>query len=95
MEQGEETLLKCAEALEMMLSRACCCNKKPIALGSGLREEEMLELEYALENKVFATPVPDFMTLVLEGNSSHGEHSSCLSVKENKTDATSSVLLVW
>ena len=55
----------------MLLSKACWCDKRLVALGSGHREEEeALELEYASEGEVFGIPVPDLMTLVLEGNAS-------------------------
>ena len=66
MEQGEETLLKCAEALEIMSTRACCCNEGAVASGSGLQEES-LELEYTLEDEEFRMQPSDLMTLVLEG----------------------------
>ena len=71
MEEGEETLLKCAEALEMMLVKACQCNKGAIASGSRVREESS-ELEYASEDEKFRTPPPDLMTLVLEGERYQG-----------------------
>ena len=68
-EQGEETLLKCAKASEMILSKACHCNKGVVMSGSGLREES-LELKYTSEDKEFRMPPPELMTLVLEGGSS-------------------------
>ena len=64
-EEGEETLLKCAEALEMILVRACQYNKGTVASGSGIVEES-LELEYALGDEEFRTPPLDLMMLVLE-----------------------------
>ena len=70
-EEGEETLLKCAKALKMMLARACQCNEGMVASGSGIREE-YLELEYALENEEFRMPPPDLMMLVLEGERYQG-----------------------
>ena len=75
MEEGEETLLKCTKALEMMLVRACCCNEGAIASGSGLREESS-ELEYASEDEEFRTLPPDLMTLVLEMQETQGEQTS-------------------
>ena len=69
-EEGEETLLRCAKALEMMLVRACRCNEGTIASGSGIREESS-ELEYTSEDEEFRIP-PDLMTLVLEGERYQG-----------------------
>ena len=66
MEEGEETLLKCTEALKMMSVRACQCNDGAVASGSGIREES-LELEYTLEDEEFRTLPPDLMSLVLKG----------------------------
>ena len=54
---GEETLLKCAEALEIMLSRACCCNEGTVASVSGVREESS-QLEYTSEDEEFRTLPP-------------------------------------
>ena len=71
MEEGEETLLKCTKALEMMLVRACQCNDGAVMSGSGIVEESS-ELEYALEEEEFRTPPPDLMTLVLEGERYQG-----------------------
>ena len=71
MEEGEETLLKYAEALKMMSARACRCNEGAVASGSGVREES-LELEYASEDEEFRTPPPDLMKLVLEGERYQG-----------------------
>ena len=70
-EQGEKTLLKCAETLEMVSSRVCHCNEGVVASGSGLREES-LELEYTSGNEEFRIPPPDLMTLVLEGREYEG-----------------------
>ena len=65
-EVGEESLLKCAKALELVSSRAYRCGESVVASGSGLREES--ELEYALTGEEeFRTPPPDLMTLVIEG----------------------------
>ena len=66
MEEGEKTLLKCTEALEIMSVRACHCNEEAVTSGSGVMEES-LELEYALEDEEFRTPPPDLMMLILEG----------------------------
>ena len=71
MEEGEETLLKCTEALEMMSVRACHCNKGVVVSGSGIREVSS-ELEYTLEDEEFRMPPPDLMTLVLEGERYQG-----------------------
>ena len=70
-EEGEETLLKCTEALKMMSVRACQCNDGAVASGSGIREES-LELEYASEDEEFRMLPPDLMTLVLEGERYQG-----------------------
>ena len=70
-EEGEETLLKCTEALEMMSVRACHCNKGVVVSGSGIREVSS-ELEYTLEDEEFRMPPPDLMTLVLEGERYQG-----------------------
>ena len=64
-EEGEETLLKCAEALEMTSVRTCHCNEGMVASGSGLREESS-ELEYTSEDEEFRMPSPDPMTSALE-----------------------------
>ena len=66
MEEGEETLLKCTKALEMMLMKACQCNEGVVVSESRIREES-LELEYASEDEEFRTLPSDLTTLVLEG----------------------------
>ena len=86
-EQGETLLLKVCEALELLSLKAFQCNERPVTSGSGLREEEVSELEYASEDKVFTTPVLDLMTLVLEGNASQDEQCSCFSAMKGETDA--------
>lgn len=70
-EQGEESLLRCAEALELLLARLCQCNEGMITLGSGVREESS-ELEYTSEDEEFRMPPPDLMTLVLERETYEG-----------------------
>ena len=74
--------MKCAKALEMVSSRACCCNKGVVVSGSGLREEP-LKLEYALEDKEFRTLPSDLITLVLEGREYEGIFS-CFFLGEDR-----------
>ena len=80
-EEEEETLLKCTEALKMMLERACHCNEGVIASGSGIVEESS-ELEYALEDEEFRIPPLDLMTLVLEGERYQGIFSCFFSKRK-------------
>ena len=73
-EQGETLLLKVCEALELLLSKVCQCDERPVTLGSGLREVvEDLELEYTSKDEIFRTPALDLMTLVLERSNTQGE----------------------
>ena len=55
--------------------KVCQCNDDVVALGSGVIEE-LLELEYALEDgeeeEDFRTPPPDLMMLVIEGHTLQG-----------------------
>jgi len=77
-EEGEQTLGRCIDALELLSVKVCRCNDDVVASGNGAIEES-LELEYASEDgegeeeeEEFRTPPPDLMTLVIEGRTPQG-----------------------
>jgi len=77
-EEGEQTLSRCVNALELLSVKVCRCNDDVVASGSGVIEESS-ELEYASEDgegeeeeEEFRTPPPDLMTLVIEGRTPQG-----------------------
>jgi len=77
-EEGEQTLSRCVDALELLSVKVCWCNDDVVALGSGVIEE-LSELEYASEDgegeeeeEEFRTPPPDLMTLVIKGHTPQG-----------------------
>ena len=72
-EEGEQTLSRCVDALELLSVKVCRCNDV-VASGSGAIVESS-ELEYASEEEEeeeFRTPPPDLMTLVIEGRTPPG-----------------------
>ena len=69
-EEGEQTLSRCVDALELLSVKVCRCNDD-VASGSGVIAESS-ELEYASEEEEFRTPPPDLMTLVIEGRTPQG-----------------------
>ena len=76
--EGEQTLSRCIDALELLLVKVCRCNDDVVASGNGAIEESS-ELEYASEDgegeeeeEEFRTPPPDLMTLVIEGRTPQG-----------------------
>jgi len=73
-EEGEQTLSRCVDALELLSVKVCRCNDV-VASGSGAIAESS-ELEYASEEEEeeeeFRTPPPDLMTLVIEGRTPQG-----------------------
>ena len=76
MEEGEQTLSRCVDALELLSVKVCRCNDDVVASGSGAIEESS-NLEYASEDgegeeEEFRTPPPDLMTLVIEGRTPRG-----------------------
>jgi len=75
-EEGEQTLSRCVDALELLSVKVCRCNDDVVASGSGAIEESS-NLEYASEDgegeeEEFRTPPPDLMTLVIEGRTPRG-----------------------
>jgi len=74
-EEGEQTLSRCVNALELLSVKVCRCNDNVVALGNGAINESS-ELEYASEEEEeeeeFRTPPPDLMTLVIEGRTPQG-----------------------
>ena len=73
-EEGEQTLSRCVDALELLSVKVCRCNDDVVASGSGVVAESS-ELEYASEEEEeeeFRTPPPDLMTLVIEGRTPQG-----------------------
>jgi len=74
-EEGEQTLGQCIDALELLLVKVCQCNDDVVASGDGVIEESS-ELEYASEDgegeEEFRTPPPDLMMLVIEGRTPQG-----------------------
>jgi len=75
-EEGEQTLSRCVDALELLSVKVCWCNDDVVVSGSGAIEESS-DLEYALEDgegeeEEFRTPPPDLMTLVIEGRTPQG-----------------------
>ena len=72
-EEGEQTLSRCVDALELLSVKVCRCNNDVIASGSGAIEESS-ELEYASEEEEeeFRTPPPDLMMLVIDGRTPRG-----------------------
>ena len=74
-EEGEQTLSRCVDALELLSVKVCRCNEDIVASGSGAIEESS-ELEYASEEEEeeeeFRTPPPDLMTLVIDGCTPQG-----------------------
>ena len=72
--EGEQTLSRVVDALELLSVKACCCNDDVVvALGSGRREVSS-ELEYTSEDEEeeFRIPPLDLMTLVIEGHTPQG-----------------------
>ena len=67
-EEGEQTLSRVVDALELLSVKVCQCNNEVVASGSGTREVSS-ELEYASEDEEeeFRMLPPDLMTLVIEG----------------------------
>jgi len=74
-EEGEQTLSRCVDALELLSVKVCRCNDNVVVSGSGAIGESS-ELEYASEEEEeeeeFRTPPPDLMTLVIEGRTPQG-----------------------
>jgi len=75
-EEGEQTLSRCVDALELLSVKVCRCNDDVIASGSGAIKESS-DLEYASEDgegeeEEFRTPPPDLMTLVIKGRTPRG-----------------------
>ena len=74
-EEGEQTLSRCVDALELLSVKVCRCNDDVIASGNGAIDESS-ELEYASEDgegeEEFRTLPPDLMTLVIEGRTPQG-----------------------
>jgi len=76
--EGEQTLSRCVDALELLSVKVCRCNDDVVAAGNRAIEESS-ELEYASEDgegeeeeEEFRTPPPDLMTLVIEGRTPQG-----------------------
>jgi len=74
--EGEQTLSRCIDALELLSVKVCRCNDDVVASGSGAIKESS-ELEYASEDgegeeEEFRTPPPDLMSLVIEGRTPQG-----------------------
>jgi len=75
-EEGEQTLSRCVDALELLSVKVCRCNNDVVISRSGAIEESS-DLEYASEDgereeEEFRTPPPDLMTLVIEGHTPQG-----------------------
>jgi len=73
-EEGEQTLSWCVDALELLSVKVCRYNNN-VVVSEGGAIEELSELEYASEEEEeeeFRTPPPDLMTLVIEGRTPQG-----------------------